>query len=253
MGMMEHIAFQSFWQRGKTFAHSKGLKFPVFPLCLLLIHTVHAHLIDVACWRFMVECVHPSHGAPSVGFAFQVLDRGLSCSSLWHPGKSKVLWKDDHMMRYQHFATSQKHPKASKALLKGWHLRQILELLQRLPSHNFAGGFDNCRVHLRRAGRWTVDTWHILTPISKLFKLHSVQTIACQAPTCGKKREKSDCYNSDVGKTWTCMMLDQIACGTPGPLLSAPKFGSLSVNKIENLIWTNKIEQYIYLHQMGST
>jgi hypothetical protein len=47
--MMEHIAFQSFWQRGKTFAHSKGLKFPVFPLCLLLIHTVHAHLIDVAC------------------------------------------------------------------------------------------------------------------------------------------------------------------------------------------------------------
>jgi len=67
----------------------------------------------------MVECVHPSHGAPSVGFAFQVLDRGLSCSSLWHPGKSKVLWKDDHMMRYQHFATSQKHPKSIKSFVEG--------------------------------------------------------------------------------------------------------------------------------------
>ena len=53
----------------------------------------------------------------------------------------------------------------------------------------------------------------------------AVQTISCQAPTCRKKREKSDCCNSDVGRTWTCMMLDQFACGTPGPRIykSCPK------------------------------
>ena len=250
MGMMEHIAFQSFWQRGKTFAHSKGTEIPSLPS----MFTVDPYCPCSFDWCGLLKV----HGRmrPSVTWCTK---RGFCLPSSWswaelqQPVASREEQSVVERWSYDEIPTFCNIPKASKALLKGWHLRQILELLQRLPSHNFAGGFDNCRVHLRRAGRWTVDTWHILTPISKLFKLHSVQTIACQAPTCGKKREKSDCYNSDVGKTWTCMMLDQIACGTPGPLLSAPKFGSLSVNKIENLIWTNKIEQYIYLHQMGST
>ena len=186
MGMMEHIAFQSFWQRGKTFAHSKGTEIPSLP---------SVFTVDPYCPCSFDSCgLLKVHGRMRQSVTW-CTKRGFCLPSSWswaelqQPVASREeqsvveRWSYDEIPTFCNIPKASQKPKALKTLLKGWHLRQILELLQRLPSHNFAGGFDNCRVHLR-AGRWTVDTWHILTHLDTNFSTFQVALVALSANNC---------------------------------------------------------------------
>ena len=194
MGMMEHIAFQSFWQRGKTFAHSKGTEIPSLPS----VFTVDPYCPCSFDWCGLLKV----HGRmrPSVTWCTK---RGFCLPSSWswaelqQPVASREeqsvveRWSYDEIPTFCNIPkASQKHQKLcwrAGTCDKSWSCSngfQVTILLAALTT-------VECTSSGRAVELLTLDTsWHQFLNFSSCTRCTQCKQLPAKLPHAGRK-EKS--------------------------------------------------------------